>query len=164
MIALLIIVHSVNKLSYSCTARVPALMPAHHSVTAIRRMCANIECHCVARGWKHQTHLAQVCLKVGNLVYLSKKTDIPLIQLTDEATTPIPGSPGLNYSALLTEKGLAGVAKYAAGLGPYKGSIVPIDGDTNLLGKPNDLVELIHKTGMQVCSLLSNKLRGAKIL
>ena len=91
--------------------------------------------------------------QVTNLKYLSKKTDIPLVQLTDSLDATVPDL-GTTYSTLLTAEGLADIAKYATGVGPFKGTLIPTDPETNLLGESTNIAELIHDAGLQVSSLV----------
>ena len=84
---------------------------------------------------------------------LSKKTDIPLIQLTDDFTTAVPGSKdGTTYADLLTKEGIADIATYATGMGPWKNTLIPVDPGTNLLGKPTGVADMIHAAGLAVRS------------
>jgi hypothetical protein len=90
-------------------------------------------------------------VQVNNLKALAKKTDIPLIQLTDDLTVTIPDL-GKPYSTLLTAEGVKSVAKYATCMGPYKNTLYGVDAKTNLLTKSTGVAELIHAAGMQVCA------------
>lgn len=91
--------------------------------------------------------------EVGNLKRLNGLTDVPLVQLTDAAEIALDGTVIYNqpydfelsgdprsYGDLLTPAGLAEVAAYADGIGPWKRSIVSLsyqdmDGD----GLPDDI-------------------------
>ncbi len=82
--------------------------------------------------------------EVGNLKYLRTLTDVPLVQLYDEATVQpydfVANGSTRTYGDLLTPEGLAEVAAYANGIGPFKRLIVPaetVDADGD--GKPDDL-------------------------
>jgi len=82
--------------------------------------------------------------EVGNLQYLRTLTDVPLVQLYDEATVQpydfVANGSTRTYGDLLTPEGLAEVAAYANGIGPFKRLIVPaetVDADGD--GKPDDL-------------------------
>ena len=82
--------------------------------------------------------------EVSNLQYLNTLTDVPLIQLYDEATLQpydfVASDSSRTYGDLLTPDGLAEVAKYASGIGPWKRSIIPADTvDANGDGNPDDL-------------------------
>ena len=82
--------------------------------------------------------------EVSNLQYLRTLTDVPLVQLYDEATVQpydfVASGSTRTYGDLLTPDGLAGVAEYANGIGPFKRLIVPaetVDADGD--GKLDDL-------------------------
>ncbi len=82
--------------------------------------------------------------EVSNLQYLRTLTDVPLVQLYDEATVQpydfVANGSTRTYGDLLTPEGLAGVAEYANGIGPFKRLILPagtVDADGD--GKPDDL-------------------------
>src|SRR5262249_61275189 len=91
--------------------------------------------------------------EVSNLKELNKKIDVPLVQLTDAASIKLDGTVVYNrpydfvvkgdprtYGDLLTPKGLAEVASYADGIGPWKRSIVSVAGtDLNHDGKADDV-------------------------
>ena len=82
--------------------------------------------------------------EVGNLQYLDTLTEVSLVQLYDEATVQpydfvASGSTG-TYGDLLTTEGLAEVAQYADGIGPFKRLIIPAETvDANGDGEPDDL-------------------------
>ena len=99
--------------------------------------------------------------------------DIPLIQLTSASGAPydfVAKGDTRTYADLINPSGLAEVAKYAAGIGPDKRSIVPATTvDANKDGKPDDLngdgqisdadrvtgtpttlIQDAHKAGLQV--------------
>ena len=82
--------------------------------------------------------------EVSNLQYLRTLTDVPLVQLYDEATVQpydfVASGSTRTYGDLLTPDGLAEVAGYANGIGPFKRLIVPagtVDADGD--GKLDDL-------------------------
>ena len=82
--------------------------------------------------------------EVSNLQYLRTLTDVPLVQLYDEAKVQpydfVASGSTSTYGDLLTPDGLAGVAEYANGIGPFKRLIVPagtVDADGD--DKPDDL-------------------------
>ena len=91
--------------------------------------------------------------EVSNLKELNQKIDVPLIQLTDAADIKLDGTVVYNrpydfvvkgdprtYGDLLTPAGLAEIATYADGIGPWKCSIVSVAGtDKNNDGQPDDL-------------------------
>jgi glycerophosphoryl diester phosphodiesterase len=99
-------------------------------------------------------------VQVSNLKYLSKKTDIPLVQLTDDFTNTVYGSPeGTTYADLLTKEGIADIATYATGMGPWKNTLIPVDPDTNLLGEPTGVADMIHDAGLAVRTATCQALR-----
>src|SRR5262249_407770 len=91
--------------------------------------------------------------EVSNLKELRTKTRVPIIQLTDADQIELDGTVVYNqpydfvvkgdprtYGDLLTPKGLAGIATYADGIGPWKRSIVSVAGtDANHDGKADDV-------------------------
>ena len=93
--------------------------------------------------------------EVGNLKQLHRMTRVPLVQLIDEATAKpydfvVAGDPR-TYADLITPAGLAEIATYAQGLGPWKNLIVPRDASEKLLA-PTRLVRDAHKAGLVVHS------------
>jgi glycerophosphoryl diester phosphodiesterase len=121
--------------------------------------------------------------EVGNLKELSQKTSVRLVQLTDAAEISLDGTVIYNqpydfvvsgnsqtYGDLLTAAGLAEIATYADGIGPWKRSIVSVagvdrdndgiaddingdgvvnDADKKLV-KPSNLVDLAHQLNLLV--------------
>ncbi len=83
--------------------------------------------------------------EVGNLRALAGKTRVRLIQLIDSGTS----GDGASYDAMLTPAGLAGIARYAAGIGPNRDRIIPRDAAGTLLA-PTTLVADAHAAGLQV--------------
>ena len=91
--------------------------------------------------------------EVSNLKELNQKIDVPLIQLTDADHIELDGTVVYNrpydfvvkgdprtYGDLLTPAGLAEIATYADGIGPWKRSIVSAAGtDANLDGMADDI-------------------------
>ncbi len=90
--------------------------------------------------------------ETGNLRALREKTDLPLIQLLDDAGQPwdlaAAGDPR-THRDLATPEGLAGIARYANGIGPSKRLIVPA-GPDGRLGSPTSLVADAHRAGLLV--------------
>src|SRR5919109_1833186 len=91
--------------------------------------------------------------EVGNLEQLRTMTRVPLVQLIDEASAKpydfvVAGDPR-TYADLITPAGLAGIARYARGVGPWKNLIVPRDGSERLL-EPTSLVRDAHRAGLIV--------------
>ena len=82
--------------------------------------------------------------EVGNLQYLNTLTEVPLVQLYDEATVQpydfVASGSTETYGDLLTPEGLTEVAEYAEGIGPWKRLIIPSATiDVNGDGEPDDL-------------------------
>ncbi|KAG2491260.1 hypothetical protein HYH03_010466 [Edaphochlamys debaryana] len=93
--------------------------------------------------------------EVGNLKYLSKKTCIPLVQLMDYFDTPVPDLANTTYADLMTDMGIAEVATYAAGVGPWKNTLL-VPAANALANATNGanlassgLAERIRRAGMQ---------------
>lgn len=114
--------------------------------------------------------------EVANLKQLNRLTNIPLVQLLDANGVRADGTLDFNqpydfvlagdprtYGDLLTAAGLAEVAGYADGLGPWKRMIVPAiadgagpdgipgstDSDTRIL-PPTTLIDDAHRAGLLV--------------
>jgi phosphodiesterase/alkaline phosphatase D-like protein/glycerophosphoryl diester phosphodiesterase len=88
--------------------------------------------------------------EIGNLMELSKMTDLRLVQLLDDSGGPwdFMGS-GITYGDLVTPEGLAGIATYAQGVGVNKNLIIPRDDNGNLL-EPTSLIDDAHGQGLIV--------------
>ena len=83
--------------------------------------------------WRRQPAFIQ-SFEVGNLKWLSKQTSIPLLQLMDDVSARTADT-NQSYGDMMTDSGLAAVAAYADGIGPWKNTMVPADGS----GKPATL-------------------------
>jgi glycerophosphoryl diester phosphodiesterase len=91
--------------------------------------------------------------EVENLKQLDKMTDLPLIQLLDEANKQpydfVVKGDSSTYGDLTSPKELTKIAEYADGLGPYKRLIVPAGEDKRL--KPaTSLINDAHAVGLRV--------------
>ena len=90
--------------------------------------------------------------EVDNLQKLSKLTAIRLVQLLWVEGQPydqqVLGS-GLDYQQMITPEGLKNIARYASGIGPEKGMIIPRDAAGNLT-EPTSLVRDAHAAGLKV--------------
>ena len=94
--------------------------------------------------------------ETANLKALRERTDLPLIQLLDDGGQPFdfetdgdPRNDGVTYNDLATPEGLAGIARYADGIGPNKRLILPTGPDGHLLA-PTSLIEDAHQAGLFV--------------
>ena len=86
--------------------------------------------------------------EVGNLMELSKKTDLPLIQLVWTEGAPV-DRPDLPYAQMITADGLKQVAAYAAGIGAHKHQVIPLAEDKTL-GTATALVKDAHAAKLLV--------------
>jgi glycerophosphoryl diester phosphodiesterase len=86
--------------------------------------------------------------EVGNLKALRAKTALRLIQLIDAQGGPA-DAPSVRYADIITPMGLRAVAKYADGIGPNKGLVIP-RGSDGALGRPTSLVRDAHAAGLAV--------------
>jgi glycerophosphoryl diester phosphodiesterase len=86
--------------------------------------------------------------EVGNLIALSGKTKLRLIQLADAEGGPA-DRPGTSYAQMLSDEGLRAISSYAAGIGPAKDLIIRrtvfggLDGSTGLVARA-------HAAGLKV--------------
>jgi glycerophosphoryl diester phosphodiesterase len=91
--------------------------------------------------------------EVQNLKDLSKLTKVRLVQLMEDAKLKpydfVFAGDRRSYGDLMTPEGLAAIATYAGGIGPFKRSIVPQGADKALL-PPTSLVADAHKAGLVV--------------
>jgi len=91
--------------------------------------------------------------EVQNLKDLRKLTQVRLVQLTaGEQQRPydfVAAGNRRTYGDLLKPEGLAAIAAYAQGIGPYKRSIVP-QASGGRLGKPTSLVADARRAGLVV--------------
>jgi len=90
--------------------------------------------------------------EVANLRDLATKTKLPLVQLVNAGGKPydfvVAGDPR-TYADLVTDAGLAEIARYADGIGANKNLIVPRDGSQRLLA-PTDLIARAHRKRLVV--------------
>lgn len=86
--------------------------------------------------------------EVGNLMALSHKTGLRLIQLVDAQGGP-PDRPGETYARMMTPDGLKEIARYAAGIGPAKDLLIARNTDGSL-GNPTGLIAAAHDAGLKV--------------
>lgn len=84
--------------------------------------------------------------EVGNLKRLASLTKAKKIQLVSAEGGP-PDIAGLRYADMVSDTGLADIARYAAGIGPQKSLILPVTADG--ASKPaTNLVTRAHAAGL----------------
>ena len=76
--------------------------------------------------WRQRPAFIQ-SFEVNNLKWLRQHTDIPLLQLMDEAHESAADT-DVTYGEMMRDDGLAAIAQYAKGIGPWKGTMVPSNG------------------------------------
>ena len=81
--------------------------------------------------------------EVGPLQRLDKMIDVPLILLIRPEGGPF-DEPGMSWAGIMSPTGLAEVATYADGIGPFMGHVLNDD------GTPTDLVKNAHAAGLKV--------------
>jgi len=86
--------------------------------------------------------------EVGNLKRLDRRIDVPLVQLLG-GRTQRPADDPRTYGELATPAGLAGIARYADGVGPSKDYIVPRS-PTGASLAPTSFVADAHAAGLVV--------------
>jgi glycerophosphoryl diester phosphodiesterase len=92
--------------------------------------------------------------EVANLKKIDRMTRLPLIQLIDATGAPfdfVAAGDRRTYADMVTESGLAEVARYADGVGVNKNLIVPRDGSGKLLA-PTSLIATAHRNALLVHS------------
>lgn len=91
--------------------------------------------------------------ETANLRVLRHLTKVRLVQLLDEATARpfdfVASGDPRSYGDLMTPAGLAEIATYADGIGPWKNSIIPWDASDHSLA-PTSLVRDAHAAGLVV--------------
>ncbi len=91
--------------------------------------------------------------EIANLKYLRSKTQLRLVQLYDEGKESpfdtVAAGKSKTYSEMMTNEGLAEVATYADGIGPWKDLIIPQTASKELTA-PTDLIARAHKAGLLV--------------
>ena len=88
--------------------------------------------------------------EVGNLIALSRMTELGRVQLIEESGAPydfVLAGDARTYADLLSPAGLAGIAGYAHAIGPSKNLIIPRRPD-DTLGAPTALVGEAHAHGL----------------
>lgn len=90
--------------------------------------------------------------EIGNLQKISQLTDLPLIQLLENSGQPfdfVMNGDRRTYKDLIKPEELAKIAEYAAGIGPNKQMIIPVNSDGKLLS-PTSLIADAHSAGLLV--------------
>lgn len=90
--------------------------------------------------------------EVSNLKELSKKTNLPLVQLINDSGKPydfVVNGDHRTYQNLVTPTELIEIAKYAQAIGVNKNLVIPKDSNGKLLS-PTSLVNDAHQTNLQV--------------
>lgn len=111
-----------------------------------------------AEGFTAPSRVFIQSFEIGNLEILRQRTmpaagvDLPLIQLIEADGAPydtvLAGRPRA-YASLLTAAGLAEIARYATGIGPHKGLLIP-RGASDELQAPGALLDAAHAAGLLV--------------
>jgi len=104
-------------------------------------------------GYEGRNGLAIIqCFEVANLKAMRRMTELPIIQLMEIEGGPydfIAQGIKRTYQDMITPAGLAEVATYATGIGPYKLQVIPRDAH-DMLGEPTSLIKDAHAAGLQV--------------
>ncbi|MDB6158909.1 MAG: glpQ [Gammaproteobacteria bacterium] len=104
-------------------------------------------------GYKGRAGLAIIqCFEVANLKVMRRLTELPIIQLMETEGGPydfVAKGIKRTYQDMITPAGLAEVATYATGIGPYKLQVIPRNAD-DTLGEPTSLVKDAHAAGLKV--------------
>ncbi|GMH40885.1 hypothetical protein BSKO_08789 [Bryopsis sp. KO-2023] len=101
-----------------------------------------------SENWAKQPVFIQ-SFEVGNLKYLSGKTDMPLVQLMGGWEGYVTPDTNLTHEEFTTAESLDDIATYASGVGPWKSTIIP-ENEDGTAGERTDLVEKLHVRGLQV--------------
>ena len=111
-----------------------------------------------------ESGIALMSFETRVLQELRARTDLPLIQLLDDARARpfdwMAANDPRTYAELLSPEGLAHIRTYADGIGPWKRLIVPtltsdVDGvarDNLHLAAPTSLIRDAHAAGLFVCA------------
>jgi len=104
-------------------------------------------------GYRGRDGLAIIqCFEVANLKAMRRMTELPIIQLMEGEGGPydfLAKGFTRTYQDMITPAGLAEVATYATGIGPYKLQVIPLNED-DTLGEPTSLIEDAHAAGLKV--------------
>ncbi|MFN8610343.1 MAG: glycerophosphodiester phosphodiesterase [Vulcanimicrobiota bacterium] len=111
----------------------------------------------ILKRYGYQGSNAPVCIQsfeVGNLKRLHQITELPLVQLVDEAGAPqdwIEAGRKETYADMVGPAGLAEMASYATAVSPYKLMLIRRNPDGSL-GQNTGLIEAAHQAGLKVHS------------
>ncbi|KAK9806395.1 hypothetical protein WJX73_000879 [Symbiochloris irregularis] len=83
--------------------------------------------------WRRKPAFIQ-SFEENNLKWLSQHTKIPLLQLMED-THLRTADTNVSYGAMMSDAGLATIAQYAQGIGPWKGSMLPANGSEIAAGR-----------------------------
>jgi glycerophosphoryl diester phosphodiesterase len=92
------------------------------------------------------------CFEVANLKAMRRMTELPIIQLMEAEGGPydfVAKGIQRTYRDMITPAGLAEVATYATGIGPFKLQVIPRNAD-DTLAAPTSLVKDAHAAGLKV--------------
>jgi glycerophosphoryl diester phosphodiesterase len=89
------------------------------------------------------------CLQVGNLKYLSGKTDLPLVQLLGGWPGYVTPDNNKTHAEMTSDESLEEIAMYASGVGPWKETIRPVNAK-GYADASTGLVQKIQSKGLQV--------------
>ena len=90
--------------------------------------------------------------ETGNLRELDRHTRVPLAQLVNCSGAPydlVAAGDTRTYADLVTPRGLAGIARYADGVGLCKDVMIPRESDGSL-GEPTPVIRDAHRAGLDV--------------
>ncbi|GAB2223748.1 hypothetical protein Droror1_Dr00004488 [Drosera rotundifolia] len=83
-----------------------------------------------------------------SLVYLSNKTDLPMVFLIDDVTV-LTEDTKQTYEEITSDKYFDYISQYVVSIGPWKDTIVPVKAN-NHLQQPTDLIARAHAHNLQV--------------
>ena len=105
-----------------------------------------------ANGYDGRDPVYLQSFETTNLRELDARTDFRLVQLLDCAGAPydlVAAGRSTTYADLVTRAGLAGIGRYADGIGPCKDLVIPRDDAGNLL-QPTSVVADAHRADLVV--------------
>lgn len=106
-----------------------------------------------AKGWAQKESPVFIqSFETGNLKALRREIDVRLTQLVSDSGMPFDHrdtSIGMTYAMMIAGDGLKRIAAYAAGIGPQKTLIMPLDGQGRA-STTTDLVRRARAIGLEV--------------